>query len=423
MIWQNPWAWLGVLGVALPIVIHLLGRGHARVMRFPTLRFIDASRLLPTKRSRIQDPLLLAVRVAIPAIGALALAQPLVLTPGRRQALDRGLARAVIVDTSASMRRVSDDSVRVVARRLAADARSSIVIESAHPRAALAGAAAWLGKQQRAGDIAIVSDFQRGELVKADLARVPTTVGIVLRRPPMSSPNDTVRVFTIAAQRTRMGVAEAAEAGVNVQWRASGDSRIDVPVALLAAPGDSLAVAATRTAAATLPVRLPIDSTRAVAIVLSGHGRRDSLIRVLSPATTAWKLSLLSDARASGLSIAAAGDATIDGERQFVILTDARPASLDAARLATLARRATSTAPSAAELEPGVVSDVELQTWERAAVPGPAAARYRSSDENGPSDGRWLWAVALGLLLLEWGMRRRAKDAAATIASERARAA
>ena len=77
MIWQNPWAWLGMVGVALPILIHLLGRGHARVLRFPTLRFIDPSRLLPTKRSRIQDPLLLAVRVAIVGCAAIALAQPL----------------------------------------------------------------------------------------------------------------------------------------------------------------------------------------------------------------------------------------------------------------------------------------------------------------------------------------------------------
>src|ERR1700749_1932101 len=100
MIWLNPWAWAGVIGVALPILIHLLGRGHAQVLKFPTLRFLDASRLLPTKRTRIHDPLLLAVRVAILLFAAAALAQPLVLTNGRKASLDRGLARAIIVDTS-----------------------------------------------------------------------------------------------------------------------------------------------------------------------------------------------------------------------------------------------------------------------------------------------------------------------------------
>src|ERR1700733_3419774 len=106
MIWLNPWAWIGAVGIALPIAIHLLGRGHARVHRFPTLRFLDASRLLPTRRTRIHDPLLLAVRCGAIVLAAAALARPLVVTATRKQSLDRGLARAIVVDTSASMRRM-----------------------------------------------------------------------------------------------------------------------------------------------------------------------------------------------------------------------------------------------------------------------------------------------------------------------------
>jgi hypothetical protein len=29
MIWQIPWAWLGLGALALPLLIHLLGRGRA----------------------------------------------------------------------------------------------------------------------------------------------------------------------------------------------------------------------------------------------------------------------------------------------------------------------------------------------------------------------------------------------------------
>src|SRR5205807_1608529 len=105
MIWLNPWAWAGLVMVALPVAIHLLGRGHARVYKFPTLRFLDASRLMPTRRTRVRDLLLLVVRVAILASAVGALAQPLLLTDGRARALDRGLARAIVVDTSASMSR------------------------------------------------------------------------------------------------------------------------------------------------------------------------------------------------------------------------------------------------------------------------------------------------------------------------------
>ena len=117
MIWLNPWAWLGLLGVALPVLIHLLGRGHARVHRFPTLRFLGASRLLPTRRTRIHDLPLLLVRIGAVALAVAALAQPLVLTAKRARSLDRGLARAIVVDTSASMRRATPGGTSAIEDR------------------------------------------------------------------------------------------------------------------------------------------------------------------------------------------------------------------------------------------------------------------------------------------------------------------
>src|SRR6185369_3408230 len=86
VIWLNPWALIGLAGVALPVLIHLLARGHARRHRFPSLRFIDPSQLLPTRRTRVQDPLLLALRCGIVGLTALALAQPVLLTARRKQA-------------------------------------------------------------------------------------------------------------------------------------------------------------------------------------------------------------------------------------------------------------------------------------------------------------------------------------------------
>src|SRR5262245_42344857 len=110
MIWQNPWAWLGLLSVALPVLIHLLARRSARVQPFPTLRFLQNSRLLPTRRTRLQDVLLLCLRVAILSVAAGALAQPLFLAAHRERNSSRSLARAVIVDTSTSMLRRNDAS-------------------------------------------------------------------------------------------------------------------------------------------------------------------------------------------------------------------------------------------------------------------------------------------------------------------------
>src|SRR3954452_2909746 len=107
MIWQNPWAWAGLSFLVLPVLIHLLARGQAPRRVFPTLRFLPPSRSLPTRRRRIRDPLLLAVRLGILAAAVCALTQPLVLTRQRRRDAVRGLARAIVVDTGASMQRAT----------------------------------------------------------------------------------------------------------------------------------------------------------------------------------------------------------------------------------------------------------------------------------------------------------------------------
>lgn len=421
MIWQNPWAWLGLAGIALPIVIHLLGRGHARVVRFPTLRFIDASRLLPTRRSRIQDPLLLAVRVAIVALAALALAQPLWMTGGRRQALDRGLARAVIVDTSASARRVSLDSARSLATRLAGNAQMSIVIATNDPSTALRGAAAWVAKQQRRGEIAIVSDFQAGQLDRADLASIPASMGIMLRRVAMPANTDSSVTQLASNGRTLTATASVSAAGVDAAWAAGSVTSSRSSVTLLGGRDDADALAALQTAAATVAVPLPIDTTRAIAIVFARYAGRDSLVRNLEAARQPWQLELLDDVRGLGLPLAASGNAVVGGTDRFVLVTTAGPSSFDAARLLSAAHQATSSAPAPSELEPGVVSDGELRTWERAPT-DVASTQFRPTDGNGPSDARWLWTIVLGLLLIEWWMRRTT-TAATTTTEEHARAA
>jgi hypothetical protein len=59
--------------------------------------------------------------------------------------------------------------------------------------------------------------------------------------------------------------------------------------------------------------------------------------------------------------------------------------------------------PPLQELEPVVVPDETLRQWERpSAGPGP-----RGVDDTSP-DGRWFWIVAIGFLLVEEWLRRRA---------------
>src|SRR5262249_41645864 len=159
-----------------------LGRGHARVHRFPTLRFIDASRLLPTRQTRLTDLLILAVRVGVLIAAAGALAQPLLVTGRRSSAANAALARVIIIDTSGNATpagRASLDSVQR-ANPLARDATVAAVIVTGEPSAAIPGAGGWLEAKPMRGELAIISRFRRGALDSADIATIPARFGVRL---------------------------------------------------------------------------------------------------------------------------------------------------------------------------------------------------------------------------------------------------
>ncbi|HYW49375.1 MAG TPA: BatA domain-containing protein, partial [Gemmatimonadaceae bacterium] len=113
MIWRNPWAWTGLLLLALPVLIHLLSRAPADVRPFPSLRFVDPSRLSPRRRTRPRDVLLLLVRLGILVAAVAALAGPVFLT-ARRTATPR-VVRAIVLDTSASMQQQLDSATALAA--------------------------------------------------------------------------------------------------------------------------------------------------------------------------------------------------------------------------------------------------------------------------------------------------------------------
>ena len=86
MFWVNPLALFALAATAAPILIHILIQRRAERFPFPTLRFLQPTRLASIRRHVLEDPVLLAVRAAILAAAALALAGPLLLTASRRQA-------------------------------------------------------------------------------------------------------------------------------------------------------------------------------------------------------------------------------------------------------------------------------------------------------------------------------------------------
>jgi hypothetical protein len=97
---------LGLLAVSLPIVFHLIRRMPRGDFEFSSLMFLSPSPPRLTRRSRLENILLLILRGAVVSLLAFAFARPFVrqqLPPDPSDAGERRLA--IVVDTSASMRR------------------------------------------------------------------------------------------------------------------------------------------------------------------------------------------------------------------------------------------------------------------------------------------------------------------------------
>ena len=454
MIWQSPWAWLGLATVALPVIVHLFGRGHARIHRFPTLRFIDASRLLPTRRTRLNDLVLLALRASILVIAVAALAEPLLLTSRRSSAANAPLARVVILDTSASPTlgaRAAIDSV-LRANPLARDATASAVISTHDPSAALAGAVAWLETQPMRGEIAVVSRFQVGTLDSTDIVTIPARIGVRLVRVP-SSATGTMEIHARSGGEQMIARVVSSADRTDVEWATSAGTRAGdaMPVVLAGAAERGRADAA-RAAATTIPVALPLDTVSPITVVEPGYEERASLLAGSIVPRRAWMMdivarlagdSMLVDAarRATvaappdsagtivvvrtraGRPVILAAETTVREREHLTLYSLADAGSLTSAALFAAVAQATSLAPPSRELEPSSISDQQLASWRR----DPAAeTRPRRTSPNGTadgdSDGRWLWIAVLTFLALETWMRRERRASAARneIARERA---
>lgn len=435
MIWLNPVAWIGLAALGIPLAIHLLSRRDARVQRFPTLRFLGVSRLTPVRRTRISDLVLLVVRMAIVVAAVAALAQPRWHTAARTRADAGRVARAIVVDTSASMRRAVGatnalDSARGAARVIAAQSFVSRMIETAAPGRAIAGASAWLDAQSGARELVLVSDFQRGAVDSSDVAAIPTSVGVrAVRIVPVAVPAD-LRVAGAGGDLIARMTPTPELTTVN--WRAAPPTapREDV-VRVIAAPRDrARADAALR--AARSAVSWPADGGP-VTIVYVGAAERAALLRDARRVDAAWMGDALARIRGDALLGSAAASATlvagatrdtafvslgrsadawptafaartvIDGRPTLTLFALVDPGSLASSALMAAAARAVSATPPAEEVDPEFVSDAELARWQRAAGPQGTPARAGTEPD---SDGRWFWIVALALLAAEFVLRR-----------------
>src|SRR5919199_1264094 len=101
----NPAYLFGLTAAAIPLIIHLSRSRRTKKMRFSTTRFFTDQFLRSYRMSRLKELVLLGFRMALFALLAFALTQPLFRPAGAGGAgVDRGPRSVVLViDDSASM--------------------------------------------------------------------------------------------------------------------------------------------------------------------------------------------------------------------------------------------------------------------------------------------------------------------------------
>jgi hypothetical protein len=120
----SPLLLAGMALVAVPIALHLIMRRQARQLSFPALRFVQQRRESNRRKMRLRHWLLLALRCALVAGIAFALARPTLRGTGRHGKDGAPLAVAVVVDNSLRMQYVHQNRSRL---EQAADAAQEIV--------------------------------------------------------------------------------------------------------------------------------------------------------------------------------------------------------------------------------------------------------------------------------------------------------
>src|SRR5437764_2117932 len=104
----SPLFLIGLLSAAIPLIIHLSRSRRTKKMQFSTTRFFTDQFLRSYRMSRLKELLLLACRMALFALFALALARPLVLPSGRSPLLAQSRSVVLVIDNSASMGYLED---------------------------------------------------------------------------------------------------------------------------------------------------------------------------------------------------------------------------------------------------------------------------------------------------------------------------
>ena len=381
MIWLYPAAAIALAALAVPVLIHVLARQRAVRLPFPSLRFIQPQTLAAVRRRALNDVALLAVRALMLAAAVGAFAGPLVETASRRRAWD---ARTITAEVTEPQ--MSSGIVRAVS---------------------------WLTRQPPGRrEIVIRGALPVDSVTDADIAAIPPHIGVRFERTTTLPPSRTLAATPVSdggriieRQLTLRGEDTSVR---DLRETGSASAAIEV-----VAP-DAHRAAAVRLAAAFARERLPVALPNRIARVVFAQTAAPP-----SPVLAAWMADAAAQvARVLNLrnAVPAALQFGADGNR-LVVVTPMLPADTRAPELLRAVADSLAEPADQPQREIVPIQDAQLRAWSR--EPGPAMPPTREMAVR--DDRRWLWALALGLIALEWWMRRdRAAIADARGGSSRA---
>jgi hypothetical protein len=452
MSWLNPSALFALAAIAAPILIHILVQRRAERFPFPTLRFLQPTRLAAIRRHLLEDPWLLAIRIGVLAAAVVALAGPLLVTAARRRAWDNRLAQAIVID---------DDATAAATAFPSGDDRPGVTLQQRFEGPSLPDgirrAILWLETTPPARrEIVIASPFPIGSITNADVAAVPGGIGIRFERRPTLPATRTApggRLLTPTGVRAR----EVTLSGERTSFRDVdlGDPAV-WPIEIVASAADKPALAAA--AAAVLSEHVwaapPDRRARVVLMPLPSADRKvrttpeggtdrptSDVVQAFRPAglngvsdavpiTVPWmadavaRIARDADLQAASrrvtggladnrfvtapwqvLAVAADGRplaATAGSADRLLVASAAGAMNLATPVLLRSIANGIATVPDLQQAEVMPIADAVLKQWSRLAAPV-VSPRIETVDHD---DRRWLWLAALCLLALEHWVRR-----------------
>ena len=432
--WTNPAALWALVIAGAPLIIHLLRRHRADRILFPSLRFVQPAESSAVRLRRPSDPLLLLLRVSTLGLAVCAIAGPILLTQSRLARWNAITARAIVVDSSASM--AVPDADGAVPARLAdeaaqAEARSaeySVRIDAASVGHGLQQAIAWLSSAPPARrEVVVITDAQPGTVDDASARRVPGAIGIRI-----------VAVGRTHTSRTIDGPALIAGSGrarrqITTVTPQSTAVRLEGDVALrgfriVGAPGADGPTARLLDIAARAGTIAP-DSDQPIAVRFDATS--GGTVRV-SPLKPGWMLATIlelmvepsvraiaaSDGAALADEFARAPWTTVierDGKSvvsaaaqagELLLQVGAEPDSLFAAAVVRAVLNARASPERYAEQEIARIGPATLTALQRRAAP----VDHDAWRQARTTDARWCWMLALVTLVAEQWLRAGARQ-------------